>query len=351
MKSLIKFTAALLCAVLLAGCSASMKDYSSSDGYSVSVPKSWQTFNTAGGFHSYVSNKDTSSVKISVTSAGEYTAVSDWWNANLDKLTATFDELGEITASNVIIDGAAAIRAEFTAALSFDSSEETGDSDESETESKSDAESAVESTKYKYCFIQVHIYKNGNIYSIICSATEDNYEERVSDFESIISSFKFTDAFSEESEPNTDGAPAGMQNAALKNTDYSICVPLDWTLTHGDGYVEAHTKSDGTAVSVYSWDLDSNITLDEWWDMYLSEISPIAKKLSVITDEKLTLDGKDASHKIFTATVAGENYKFSQYAVIYDYVLRVVTFTSSDDTFDSHADEFAQIISTFKFDK
>lgn len=344
MKISVKLISALLCVLLLAGCSSSLKEHTSSDGYSISIPKSWNTFDTSSGLHAYASKQDTSSVKISVTDAEGYASATDWWNANLDKLGETFDDLSEIKTSNLIIDGTAAVRAEFSAALTFDggASNEAAESDSSEA-------SAV---KYKYCFLQVHIYKNEKIYSIIFSSSEENYEERVSDFEDILASFRFSDASNDShSEANTENAPSGMQNAALKNTDYSICIPLDWKLTHSDGYVEAHTESDGTSISVYSWDLSDSMTLDEWWNTYLSEITPIAKELTVISSESILLDGEAALHKVFTAKIAGESFKFSQYAVIYDYVLRVVTFTSSADDFDSHSSDFSEIIASFKFDR
>lgn len=347
MKTSIKLISALLCIIMLAGCSSSMKQHSSSEGYTVSIPKSWKTFNTSSGLHAYASKQDTSSVKISVTSAGEFISVTDWWNDNVGKLSETFDDLSEIKTTNSIIDGAAALRAEFTAALTFPS-ESTEDTSSA---SGDEGSTAATERKYKYCFIHVHIYKGGNIYSLIFSSSEENYEERVSDFEEIISSFRFSDASDTNAEANTEKAPSGMQSAALKNTDYTICIPLDWTLTHGDGYVEAHTKTDGTTVSVYSWDLSDNMTLDEWWNTYLSEISPIAKELNVISSESTELDGEAAVHKVFTAEIAGESFKFSQYAVIYDYILRVVTFTSSADDFDSHSGEFAQIIGSFKLDR
>ncbi len=150
--------------------------------------------------------------------------------------------------------------------------------------------------------------------------------------------------------------PEGMKLLDNGAADYLFYYPEAWTADRNDGMVSAYVSDkDSSNVSVTTFATSAEVnSVDSYLAMggttYFDHMRDAFPDLEIITDgEELTLGGVPARQYIFTATVAGDTYKYRQvisYAGGYIYML---TYTSTPDVFDTHTDEVNKIISEFRF--
>ncbi len=138
-----------------------------------------------------------------------------------------------------------------------------------------------------------------------------------------------------------NGAPAGMITASSEGADYYFFVPDDWTVdlsTKASGAY--YGESDSSSVSVISWDLDNTVsTLDDWWNINLSDIELVFKDVTVVSEENTTVSELYAKKYTYTASLGEFDYKIIQVACIKNSTVYVFTYTSTLEYFDAHLDE------------
>jgi len=149
--------------------------------------------------------------------------------------------------------------------------------------------------------------------------------------------------------------PAGMILASNEIVDYDLFVPDTWTVDLTGGAVSAfRSKNDPASVSVMVWNLPyADSTLDDWWNTYRSEFDLIFRDFSLISTETTTLDGVAANKYVYTATLAENNYRYTQIAAVRRGSVYLMTLTeladSAEETAAERADEFAEIVEFFRW--
>lgn len=154
-----------------------------------------------------------------------------------------------------------------------------------------------------------------------------------------------------------EGAPDGMK--ALKSDDkldYNIYVPVTWVQDLSTGVVSAYAgASDLSNVSMTQFNLDEMKKLDEHVADYVEDLEENLKdfKLEEGYPEKgaTLLNGVEAKKIEYTATLAGNEYKYMQIICSKGGTIYFFTYTALADAYDSHTEEVQQILDNFAFKK
>ncbi len=152
------------------------------------------------------------------------------------------------------------------------------------------------------------------------------------------------------------GLPEGMALLDNEAVDYLFYYPEEWQADRNDGMVSTYVSDkDRSNVSVTTFAASSDVASVEGYltmgdTTYFDNMRETFPDLEMISDgEEISLGGVPAKQYVFTATVAGEVYKFRQViAYRYGYIY-MLTYTSTSEGFDSHTDEVNSIITEFKF--
>ncbi len=150
--------------------------------------------------------------------------------------------------------------------------------------------------------------------------------------------------------------PEGMlllDNGAI---EYNFYYPEEWSVDRNDGMVSVYvSEKDRSNVSVVAFTANNEVSsVDDYLTMgdttYFEHLRATFPDLEIITDgEEIALDSIPARQYVYTATVAGDAYKFRQIFTYRYGEIYMITYTSTLDGFDSHTDEVNSIITNFSF--
>ena len=145
-------------------------------------------------------------------------------------------------------------------------------------------------------------------------------------------------------------APDGMQLASNDNVAYKLYVPTTWTLGAASEYASAsYSAADPSNVSVFFFAPETDETVEEYWAKFEEEYKATFPTMTLESSENTLLDGRAAGKYTFTATVSGEEYKFTQYIAEYGGMIYMLTYTAPIENFDLHTAEVQYIADSFKF--
>lgn len=199
------------------------------------------------------------------------------------------------------------------------------------------------------------------VYVLTFCAQRDVYDDYAEVYDSIVENFRFDSEPYASDEPHNTvdtsaDAPEGMMLASSDGVDYLFYVPDTWVLDRAvptsSAYVSESDRSNVT-VTVYRADASqASMTADEYWAMCEEQLTAVLSDYKRSTEEPVsgTLDGRPSNTYTYTATVNGKLYRFAQTIAAYrGGKVYTVTYTALDEVFDSHMDEYEQILSAFDF--
>lgn len=148
-------------------------------------------------------------------------------------------------------------------------------------------------------------------------------------------------------------APAGMKLASGENVDYYMYVPEAWRVDKSDLYTSANYSSgDPTSISATAYAISSDIpTLDDWWKSFEKEMKTVYSDVSKVEKSNAKLDGVKGKEFSFTAKLGEQKYNFIITAVIKDYYVYYITYTSVPEYNENHLEERTQVVEAFEFKK
>ncbi len=158
--------------------------------------------------------------------------------------------------------------------------------------------------------------------------------------------------------------PDGMQLASADTATYCFYVPENWKCDVASGATTAYySNSDTSNVSVMTFSMpntDSDVA--DWWKSFSTDFEAVYKDFTVISEEPATLDGVVGMKYVFSGKLTHDNggagveeaLKFMQVVAIRSKSMSspeayVITYTSSEEVYDSHLDDVAKMIENFKF--
>lgn len=147
--------------------------------------------------------------------------------------------------------------------------------------------------------------------------------------------------------------PAGMKLASSENVDYFMYVPENWRVDKSDLYTSANFSSgDPTSISATAYAISSDIkSLGDWWKGFEKEMAEVYKDISKVEKTKAKLGGIKGEEYSFTATLGEQQYNFVITAVIKDYYVYYITYTSVPEYNENHLEERTQVVEAFEFKK
>ncbi len=335
------------------------------DGYYFYLPEEYTVDRSSGIPVGYLSELDRTSISCYLAHPSEAT-VADYVAANLDRDSLGTDFLMETEASAMTVGGKDA----FTYVYSFLRGE----------------------VGYRVMQVYIPLGETPAEGVVILTYTGTStasvtglvgYTKHLSDFEKVIQVFKFTEVTDTAPEatrpPITDGAPDGMQLASDPEiSNYFLYIPLTWKIDIKAGISMSYVESDKTSLSVTSYYPESGVaSVATYVDVLLEEYKGFFDKCELIPTGELDEDGKPiyfvayepdgvggfpAFRYEFTAEKDGVCYRFSRVIIfknkglldsgLYSLVLSAhgESEEAASDLLSSHEEEFASILSHFRFD-
>ena len=148
-------------------------------------------------------------------------------------------------------------------------------------------------------------------------------------------------------------APDGMKLASGEDVDYYMYVPKTWRVDRSDLYTSAYFSSgDATSISATAYGVTGGVaTLEEWWKSFCEEASAVYGEFKEVDTKKAKLGGIEGQEYTFTAKLGEQQYNYIITAVIKDYYVYYVTYTSTPDYYEDHLEERTAVIESFEFKK
>lgn len=146
-------------------------------------------------------------------------------------------------------------------------------------------------------------------------------------------------------------AEEGFKIVSDKSVDFTFEVPEDWYISYTDSMLAANNTEDNANVTAYCFNTTSEMGADDYWEKYLENFKQRfgQDSISINKLEETTLSGVIARHVFYTVDMGQDSFSCqavicSRYSTIY-----MLTFTASPDTYESHLEDFENIMSSYKF--
>lgn len=146
-------------------------------------------------------------------------------------------------------------------------------------------------------------------------------------------------------------APDGMILASGDKVDYYMFVPETWKVDKSDLYTAAYfSHGDATSISTTAYGINADVVkVDDWWKLFEEELGSVYTDISKIEKTDAKIDGIKGREYSFSAKLADVEYSFIITAVIKDYYVYYVTYTSTPEYYEDHLEERDSVIDAFEF--
>ena len=210
-----------------------------------------------------------------------------------------------------------------------------------------------------YYFKQLVAERNGAFYVFTFTAEKEMYEQYASDVEKILNAFRFADEpylpddFAKETDAGKD-APEGMKACFGKDVAYRFYVPADWVIDPDSPIYAAYVGADRTSVSVVPYmPTVERLSVAEYFTMTREQLEKVYGEGAMVVDEDKThkenLGSREATVYEYTLTIDGVVYRYRQYIAAYRSMMYSLTYTATEENFDKHMAELADIVAAFAF--
>ena len=144
---------------------------------------------------------------------------------------------------------------------------------------------------------------------------------------------------------------AGYKLAAGEADDFDFYVPQSWTVSMTEGTVAAYcSAADPSSISLMPGELEhADSTPDDWWATYESEFSAVYDDYNLIETKDDSLGGTAAKTYVFSGKLLDTEYHFEITAAVRSGRIYMLTFTSTPDNYENHADTLADVTEFVKF--
>lgn len=191
-----------------------------------------------------------------------------------------------------------------------------------------------------------------------CLSREDTYDTHKDAFSAIITNFVFSETPYHSGrtvntvDPDAD-APTGMKLASNNDVAYRFYVPESWVIDKALPTSSAYvSESDRTNVSVVTYlPEQSKMSAQEYWELCQNHLSAALSDFTLQAEEETTLGDRPANTYTYTARMNGKTYRFSQTIASWRGMVYTVTYTATEENFDTHREEYLSILSHFTFRK
>ncbi len=214
----------------------------------------------------------------------------------------------------------------------------------------------VSGTTYRYK--QLIAEKNNAFYVFTFTATEEMYEQYLSDVEKILNAFCFSDEpyypdYAKKLDASGD-APKGMKACYGADVAYKFYVPTEWEIDLDTSIYSAYLKSDYSSVSVVPYmPTVEHLSVAEYWQMVCDEtVKLLGDSAMTVYDDKThkeNLGSREATVYEYTCKIGGKTYRYRQYISAYRSMIYSLTYCALEEHFDEHLTDVERMVSAFEF--
>ena len=141
----------------------------------------------------------------------------------------------------------------------------------------------------------------------------------------------------------------GFKVLSDASCDFALRIPSDWNISYTDSMLAANDPDDNANVTAYSFDTAEKTGADDYWEQYLENLEALFT-VTVNNTEETTLSGVIARHVFYTVDNGKDSFNCEAVICSRDYYsMYIITLTASVDTYESHTEDFKNIISSFSF--
>jgi hypothetical protein len=151
-----------------------------------------------------------------------------------------------------------------------------------------------------------------------------------------------------------DGTTVKLANN--KAVDFYFYYPQNWVFPNSrdDLMITIYVnEANMTKPNISAWVFTpafSYESIDEYWnDFAVPDLEGIFPDVGSAEAQELTLDGIAAKKYTYTRSSADTNYKISQIVALRNTQVYVLTYTATEDKYDTYAKVLDVVVETFKF--
>ena len=143
--------------------------------------------------------------------------------------------------------------------------------------------------------------------------------------------------------------PKGMKDVAREENPFNFFVPQKWMSYSGDVVGAYYSVADKSNITIMPYGGNYNSS-EEYWADFKTRCSKEFEEFEVVSENEAKIVAKtNALQYVYKMKVDGVKYQCKQYVLAYGGILYVITYTSTEEKFDSHAEDIKTIIAEFKF--
>ncbi|MBQ7172096.1 MAG: hypothetical protein IJR89_07460 [Clostridia bacterium] len=149
-----------------------------------------------------------------------------------------------------------------------------------------------------------------------------------------------------------NSVPTGMKLASSEIVAYRLYVPENWTVDMSTGVTSAYvSSSDRSNLSVVFFDTTEAEGEDPaaYFARYQKEYKETLGDMTEPEESDAKLDGVDAKQYVWSAKVAGAEYRFLQIYCVKDGRIYLLTFTATPEKYEEHLEKLGIILANFRF--
>ena len=145
--------------------------------------------------------------------------------------------------------------------------------------------------------------------------------------------------------------PDGMILASSDIVDYYLFVPQGWRVDMSGGMVSAYKSAeDPTSVSVMTWETPyADDTPADVWEMYKGEFESVFSDFTVESSTSMLLDGGVAEKYVYTGTLAGNTFRYTQVITVRHSAAYLITVTEITSSTADHTEDITAILDNFRW--
>ena len=143
----------------------------------------------------------------------------------------------------------------------------------------------------------------------------------------------------------------GMILASSDIVDYYLFVPQGWRVDMSGGMVSAYKSAeDPTSVSVMTWETPyADDTPADVWEMYKGEFESVFSDFTVESSTSMLLDGGAAEKYVYTGTLAGNTFRYTQVITVRHSAAYLITVTEITSSTADHTEDITAILDNFRW--
>ena len=151
--------------------------------------------------------------------------------------------------------------------------------------------------------------------------------------------------------PTEVDVPDGMILASSDIVDYYLFVPQGWRVDMSGGMVSAYKSAeDPTSVSVMTWETPyADDTPADVWEMYKGEFESVFSEFTVESSTSMLLDGGAAEKYVYTGTLAGNTFRYTQVITVRHSAAYLITVTEITTSDADHTEDITAILDNFRW--